>query len=318
MVSLSTLVILCILVIGVHGHCPRLLGRGASHGAARCAYLGKKCGARDAGLVCYKYTSAYRQSWLCRAHACAFCKCHPNYWPCKKQLFFKACRFSNGEPRDRDYWGKPDPPIKSKPSTNIRSKRRPKRKYPGGCAWRARYGHVVIPTIYAKHSYPWIRRRKCLVWRPEKDSHDIDKPGKGVICYRFMVDKKSPYYFTASTRAPHTTEHNDVWVRKPYKGFRLFKVGSNKYKGWYHREWLKAYQNSGGKKYSNELKTVDFDGHQFETSVLYPGYRYSICISGRSSKFAVCKLHLVACARGACSSNRIQKILSDTRSSRCV
>ena len=312
MARISILLIISVAVIGARSHCPNLRGKGASKGAARCAYLGTKCGPREAGHVCYRYTSAYRQSWLCRAHACAFCKCHPTYWPCQTRLFLRACLFTTGAPKDRDYWGKPK-----------RSRTRPKRKSSGrngkGCSWRTRNGHVVIPAIYAKYSYPWVRRNKCLVWRPKKNSHSIDKPGSGALCYPFKVDKKSPYLFTANTRAPHTTEHNDMWIKMPYRGFRLFKVGSNRYRGWYYKGWLKAYQNSGGRKFSNELRTIDFNGHQFETAMLYPGAPYTICISGRSSKYTVCNLHLIACARGTCGSNsrRIQKILSNTRSSDC-
>jgi len=369
--ALIVTVLIAVQYCTVSAHCPSLLGRGASQGAATCIYLGRKCTRREAGRVCHVLTSAYRQKWSCRAHACAFCKCHPAYWPCKNKLFRGACRFTTGAPRDRGYWGgparrkptrrkparrkparrkparrkprrapkkprkstykprrKPAPkkPRKStykprrkpasrkprkpkrrtlysprKPRSRARSKprRRPTRKR--SCLWRGKKGVVTIPASSTKVYQPWVKRRdRCLVWRPSRYTSTIDRAGSGKLCYRFKVDKVSRYHFTLGTRAPHWTEHNDVWVKFPWNGFRLWKNSRTKWN--YNKGWIKGYQNSGGNKYSTELYTVDFDGHQFETPILYPSRSYSICLSGRSSRYVICKIHFVACRRRGCAS----------------
>lgn len=361
-----SVLLLLLLAVSVEAHCPTLPGRGASVGAARCVYLGRSCDRLNAGHVCFTQTSAYRQSWLCRHHACAFCKCHPGHWPCRKPMFLKACLFTTGTPLDAVFWGTPAPVppkvynpgrrapkkykarYKTKPkmksvykpkpkSTSIPRKRprtvvkKPKyapkprripraRRSSRGCVFRGRYGHVVIPAPSGRYRYPWVRHGMCLVWKPNKSGASIDRPGSGEICYRFRVDKSSTYYLTADTRAPHVTEHNDLWILFN-RGLRLYKVESNRYWKWgkYYFNWLKGYQNLGGMKYANMLRTIDFNGHQFETSYLRRGETYKVCISGRSSKYYVCNLHLVACKGKWCrnSSKAIQAILKRTTSSPC-
>lgn len=325
--------VLLSLLAWAAGHCSKLIGNGSSKSAARCVYRGRMCTAADAGTVCAPWRRAEKQKWICRAHACAYCKCHPDQWLCQQQLFDKACNFSNGAPMPASHWasgsaaytdggntgdhghggrnnnGRWAPHHEPEPTASDLRK----------CTRLGTNGHVVIPAAQGSTT-GWFLSHNCLVWKRSRNSRSIDPPGSGEICYDFRVDKASRYYFTANTMAPHVTEHNDMWVRFRQGGFRLYKPESDQYDGWYQYGWLKAYQNKGGNLLSNQLRTVDFDGHQFETPILRPGRIYSVCISGRSSKFSVCKLHLVACTRRECTNwrNAMQSTLSHLHNSPCA
>lgn len=143
-----------------------------------------------------------------------------------------------------------------------------------------------------------------LVYEPTKNL-GIDFRGvKGKLCFNIHVKLPGGYYLTALSYAPHNTEHNDMWVRSSL-GFELWKGGRNGTLGGVvkPREWRKAYQNYGTRGISDDLKTIDFNGHRFIIPVAEKkeGERFQVCVSGRSYRYEVFRLILVKCKGVVCT-----------------
>lgn len=304
--------------------CGRFPAKGVNKAAAFCIFRGGRCGHWLAvkSAVCTAGKRADRQGWKCRGDACGFCACYPKAWACKSRFMRDVCNYKSGLPRGPGVWNWAEArrlyPKKKKPMSPKKPKRPPPRRSPprrprgwrppksrtGSCVRRGIHGRVSIPAGYTNAvRWPWARARsgRCLVWKPNKAAHTVDSAGKGVICYEFTVDKASTYYFTMTSHAPHPVDFNDVWVKFMNGGFRRRKPGTDKFMGGFQWGWLKAYQNKGGMKRANEIFTVDFNGHQFETPKLVPRKVYKVCLAGRSSKFEICKLHFASCNGWSCN-----------------
>lgn len=208
----------------------------------------------------------------------------------------------------------PKKPMKPKPPT--------KKPNPppsgGGCAFRATNGKIVIPMTSLKLTGAWTRVGNSIVWK-KFGGGGIDPAGSGTICAKVIFSQSGIYYMTGTSSAPHPTEHNDAWFR--------FSGGLDAYRpqtksirrgnaGWY-----KGYQNMGGNRLANYLLTIDFNGHQFLTKFVTAGRTYSMCVSGRSSKYAIQKMVFVKCAGGESCSRfhpRIKSAMNNLPPSRCT
>ena len=93
--------------------------------------------------------------------------------------------------------------------------------------------------------------------------------------------------------APHPVDHNDAWIRLG-PGVDLLKANKGVWRKGGSR-WFKAYQNRGAGKLAKYVLSVDFNGHQLVSRWLTAGRPYSVCISGRSSRFRVYAIALVRC-----------------------
>ena len=111
------------------------------------------------------------------------------------------------------------------------------------------------------------------------------------FCVWVRPDQDGLYYLTATTAAPHVTEHNDLWIQAPGVGLFRYKRGSIKQIP--NKKFLKGYQNEGADKKAKYLLNVDHNGHQFITPNLTKGQRYKICISGRSTQYKVFNICLL-------------------------
>lgn len=132
------------------------------------------------------------------------------------------------------------------------------------------------------------------------------------------MPKDGTYYLTATSSAPHPTDHNDAWFRFS-AGVDLYRPVSGSFRSG-NSGWYKGYQNEGGNKKANYINTVDFNGHQFITKPLRAGDVYSACISGRSSRFSLYKMVFVHCEnRENCSRFHpgIKAAMSDLSPSKC-
>lgn len=254
-----------------------------NNAAAICCGLGPRCNyatARRAG-PCRPKLFMSQQPGRCRHLACQYCYYGNRKFTqiCRRLAIVKQCfggRVQHGKNRR--------PASKPRPH--------------GKCAWRARKGKVVIPTTSLKTHYPWVKQYGGITWKPN-GGNGVDGMGSGAFCARVIVDKPGPYYLTVLSSAPHPTEHNDLWIRFS-AGLRWFKPQGYK---WLNKGsgWFKGYENEGRKKVANYLLTKDFDGHQFVTYPLRKGQVYSVCLSGRSSKYTIYKIVMVKCNGWYCS-----------------
>lgn len=193
--------------------------------------------------------------------------------------------------------GTPLPPIRSCPRTiNYVSNR---------CVWRpnAKGTEIVIDLGRTRPPTGWtcLRRGNLLGWIYERNKNlGIDwKGARGRMCFRILPKLSGNYYFSALSYAPHNTEHNDMWVNSPDKGFELWQFG----RYWRNagtNEWLKAYQNNGVKGLIDQLKTKDFDGHRFVVPNVKQNEVFRVCISGRSYRYEVYKLFVFKCFGNNC------------------
>lgn len=321
------LTIWCVLCMHANARCQKLAGNGRNYAAAQCIAWGPGCtvtmAMRSRWCKPHKYPNT--QSAYCNTVACAYCKCNRTSKVCWSWRVRTLCKGKVSQNARKEQL-----PSKSsgqgstgKSTQNvIGGAVQTNVQYPRGpCVRKGNHGRVSIPVAAGvRLPAPWVRNGGCIVWRPQRRTRTIDRKGSGSLCYKFQVARKSTYYFTAITRAPHGTEHNDMWVRLMNVGLRPYRPETNKYRGAHKAYWFKAYQNNGRNAYSNMLLTIDHYAHQFETAVLTPGVRYKVCIAGRSSKFTVCALKFVACKRKRCAYWRhdIRAAVNDRTHSQCM
>lgn len=188
--------------------------------------------------------------------------------------------------------------------------------------WTADSDRVVIDLARVPLVDGWTRKSRSGLTGIEYNRDGAggrDGAGeRGVMCFPVRAREDGGYYFTAISYAPHNTEHNDAWVRSD-KGFTLWRQGRD---GEFWRradssEWLKAYQNSGGSRISEDFKTRDHDGHRFIIPNVRAGETFNVCISGRSFRYELFKLALIKCEGRFCTGGIMQN-LRPLASSQCV
>lgn len=166
----------------------------------------------------------------------------------------------------------------------------------GHCGVYSSAGGVVrMPTAAAGGGGGWEKQmrggRWALVFKPRKTSHSVDSPGQGIKYFRFRAAQAGVYRLALRMSAPHSTEHNDVWVKLGY-GARMMQ--GNKVVG-LSGGFVKVYQNRGGNQWVVGGVTKDFDGHVLLTRRLNQGEVFTVTLSGRSSKLAVADVLLWTC-----------------------
>lgn len=263
---------------------------GKLYNSALCFARSSNCTESQSKLsgACELDTFTIRQPEQCVKQACTYCELYgnSNAFPCNKPRLVRACdKYKKNNPAAIPQ-GRPSPSPKAKPT-----------KAPGKCVWTARGYNIVVNIGAVKPARFWTpvmrQRFKGLIYRKNRES-GIDQPGKGVICLNLRAKFASYYYMTAVSYAPDNTENNDFWV-KSSKGFnhhknkRMFKTPPGK--------WRKAYQNTGPKKLSQILSTKDFDAHTFIVPNVKANEKFTVCISGRSSRFELYRLIFVSCRK---------------------
>lgn len=289
--------------------------------AAQCVNSSSKCSSLVAqkSLFCRSGVESDKQPYFCRRDACIWClKFRPFfiYFPCSNSKFVEICAKIGYKPIIVKTSPKPKP--SPKPPVTI---------VPDGCVWTGSGAgsSVVIdlgklkPVIY----WPRVTRKDPATGQVKKGliykngpSGGISPKGKyGVRCFDISAPKTGKYYFSAISYAPHVTEHNDVWVQSK-KGFELWKGKQRgpKANGF---QWLKAYQNNGKRGFSDEFKTIDYNGHIFIIPNVIAWKKFQVCISGRSKLYEIYKLVLVKCESSSTCKSGMQEDLDKLRISNC-
>lgn len=126
-------------------------------------------------------------------------------------------------------------------------------------------------------------------WEPDDDSNTIISPGKGKLTYNIQITKTGTYRFLYRTAAPHSTEHNDAWIRfqdNPVEARTdagdVIDLGQN--------VWFKVYQGLGGDNWNHAAHTQD-GPHQVYAIIDTPG-TYRLQVSARSTQFKMDRMSL--------------------------
>eukprot|EP00171_Calliarthron_tuberculosum_P008809 IDg8809t1 len=133
--------------------------------------------------------------------------------------------------------------------------------------------------------------------------------------YHFTVNEPGVYRVMLRSSAPHSTEHNDVWMSLPESGSQMTKDGLNMLpiadplsadQMWAYKVpdnvWFKVYQNQGGDTWNVGGYTLDFDPHTVLTLPLQADETwYSVRIAGRSTQFDVDRIIIFKCEDTECA-----------------
>lgn len=128
-------------------------------------------------------------------------------------------------------------------------------------------------------------------WKSGDPSQGIDGSGQGILSYPIEITQAGTYRFLFRTAAPHTTEHNDAWVRFPDNDVEARKANGGSVQDLGQNTWFKVYQNKGGDAWNFDAHTIDNNAHQIFALIDSPGV-YRVELSGRSTQFKVDRLVL--------------------------
>lgn len=137
-----------------------------------------------------------------------------------------------------------------------------------------------------------------LQFRPRDHSTAPVKAGPP-ITYRFTAPATGRYRWAMKAAAPHTTDHNDVWVRWVGTGGSVWgrqkRADGAAWAGIPTGQWTKIYTNVGGRKWAWGGYTKDHDAHMLITGELTGGVAYEFQMSGRSCQIQVAAFGLLPC-----------------------
>ena len=126
-------------------------------------------------------------------------------------------------------------------------------------------------------------------WKHGDNSMTIESAGKGILTYPIRITKTGTYRFLYRTAAPHSTEHNDAFIRfrdNPVEartsGGDVINLGQD--------VWFKVYQGKGQDSWNFAAHTED-GPHQVYAIINTPG-DYRLEVSGRSTLFKMDRLSL--------------------------
>lgn len=291
--------------------------------AAQCTGEGPRCIPWTAGSsrVCFPYRWMSAQPRNCIQAACNYCYFGDRRYSaqiCRRLAIYKNCFNGQAPTRPAPAPKRPAAPAPPAPPAPRPQPPRPQPRPAGGpgCAFRADGDKIVIPTWAMGAGNGWNRNGDGSITWKAGGGGGIDRMGSGQVCSNIKVKVDGQYYFTAVTRAPHGTEHNDGWFRFS-GGFQLYKPGGRTING--NSGWYKGYQNRGGNRMADYLVTIDFNGHQFITNYLTTSGTYQVCISGRSTRFTVYSLVFVRCSGSSCSrfGPQMRNAMSSLPTSKC-
>lgn len=155
---------------------------------------------------------------------------------------------------------------------------------------------VTIPAIrFVGSSSEWQKIGTGLAFKLGDQHLGFDEAGKYPLTYSFTAPTTDRYAFTIEMETANSVIHNDVWVQFPDGGFKLIREDSMLTKA----GWVQAYHNRIGR--AVEAYAVEFRPHRFTTKkVLQAGKRYTVKISGRSSKVTIFKIVMFPCSEENC------------------
>lgn len=282
-----------------------------NYGAAACCARGPRCWPEHATMsrLCEGGRWMSSQSRRCQQAACRYCyksasrRAQPvcRSIPILKNCFNRRAPFPQPPPSFQIASYSPTPsPSPQQVSSPTSSSSSPST---GRCSvYTTRNGVLNVPASLFPERRLWIvqqnprSKRIGATYRPDITNDTIYGPGTsgGSFCVRFSPRETSRFYFTSLSSAPHPTDHNDAWFALRPSGVALFSPQRRKVLE-PRRGWLKGYQNEGRNAVANYIQHIDYNGHQLVTPVLLEGRSYEVCVAGRSSKFTLYNIILVAC-----------------------
>lgn len=158
---------------------------------------------------------------------------------------------------------------------------------------------VMLDALYASSVIPsnWDQQKDGLMYKPNGGA-GVESKGTDPVSYAFTVQKSGVYAIEMDSTAPHSTEHNDVWMRIKESGIAMRR--GSEYRS-ATTDWIKVYQNSGGRL--TQARSVDHTPFSIMTGrALEVGEKVTLEISGRSSKFLVHAFYLFPCNGAECES----------------
>lgn len=275
--------------------------------AAKCIAEQTRCSMTMAIMTsnyCHAKVFVAQQPKRCLDLACTYCAKPDNKEKntCTSYAIRRWC--TNPSPS-------PEPSASAQPSSDLSSPRRaiPTKTpspapvptsdpvklalYPDECLWTPVNAHqIVINLADVPPELPWERNGDGWVWKKNEPS-GTDTPGSGEKCFDIKIRMSGSYLVTILSRAPHPTDHNDLWIMMK-KGLSLYRASTDKFLKT-TSGYVKGYQNAGRNREEKTLSTVDHNPHILVVDWMNEDEKHRICISGRSSKFTVDKIVLLNC-----------------------
>lgn len=158
-------------------------------------------------------------------------------------------------------------------------------------------GLVIIEVESATATDDWTLRTDLAgstgtgyyEWRHGDPDEGVIGPGQGVMTYSIKITKTGMYRFLYRTAAPHSTEHNDAWIRfrdnnteARTDGGDVIDLGQD--------NWIKVYQGKGQDSWNWAAHTEE-GPHQVYPTFSTPG-TYRLEISGRSTQFKMDRMSI--------------------------
>ncbi len=126
-------------------------------------------------------------------------------------------------------------------------------------------------------------------WKHGNAANIIDGAGGGILSYPIQITKTGVYRFLYRTAAPHSTEHNDAWIRFPDNPVEA-RTDAGDVRNLGQNTWFKVYQGKGQDSWNYAAHTED-GPHQVYAIINSPGV-YRLEVSGRSTLFKMDRLSL--------------------------
>lgn len=151
----------------------------------------------------------------------------------------------------------------------------------------------------------WEQTIDGVAFRLETAVNRSSGPGRFLLEYEFEATSTGHFGISLDMTTSNWQAHNSVWVRFS-NGIRLRRQGTvDDVSG---RRFIRAYHNNAGRSQISFATLHDSDvAHSMSTSiVLHKGHKYTIYISGRSSKVTVHSILLLPCEGKQCKAGTVQ------------
>lgn len=288
---------------------------GMGEAAARCMSLGSSCGGWIAhrSRNCGYMTPDDKQSVKCKQAACKHCERvladHDMAETHSLECGYKVAKHCEN-------------------SNELLAKHLPEHKhhFAEQCTYTTdENDRVVIPMKDTPAEAQWTRTTDGLdglEWRANDSRIWPSVTGRGEYCYHVKFARQGTYFVTAQTRAQGIKQHNDMYMRFSgelefyhadiMRPFPYFIRARNSY--------FKVYQNVGVNQLTKVLSTIDGIPHILVTKHVKSTRKYHVCISGRSSKFAVYRIFFIRCHKMQCkrTTEFIQDALANNTATPCL
>lgn len=336
MAVMCQMVILCIILLCAFFKCVVAFSETSeNYNAALCCLRGTACLRKHAlHSRCVQGCAMHQQSNSCQRAACQYCAHDATHWlgrVCRATHLRGNCIARRMGRAGLRSVRAASTLAKAKEMAKAAAKATAKAKVAAGestasanCTfgpvWKGGGKIVVFAAAMAKRR-GWTRNAdRSITWKSNGRKR-LDRKGSAAICVHVRPAISGAYYFTAVTSAHHWHNHNDAWF-KFSANVMLYRPRPQSVLRGRTGFWYKGFQNEGKGVWAKHILTIDNNGHQFVLPSMVGGQTYSLCISGRSSKFTLGKFVLIKCPGGITQCTRFKssmvKSLKSLPPSKCV